>query len=247
MPVGPRTETPRTAAGGLIGEADPRAKILSVLAVMIIITSGPRTGVEVLMLDLVMISFFAAASGVPVRDLLRSVGRASPFIVAAALLFPLSQAGAGPSVPDLWRRAIVIALKAYASVTALTLLVMTDRPDRLLGAARSLGLPAGLASIMALAGRFLRVLGDEVARMKRARESRTPGRLRVSRILVFGRLAGALFLRAWKRAGSVQAALEARGFRGLFPVLDPPRFRRRDALAAAVFTMPFAAVRILLS
>jgi cobalt/nickel transport system permease protein len=225
---------------------DPRIKILAALALVAIIVSGSGTGLRPFLFDFPLMTAAAAACRVSARALFRRAVRATPFILAAAALLPLSQPDAGPIAAGLWRRALVFALKAYASVFALSLLVMTDRLERLLGAMPSLGMPEALGSIMSLAGRFLFLLGEEAARMNRARESRTPGRLRVSRILLLGRAAGALFIRGWKRSRSVQAAMETRGFQGSFPVLNPPpRVRMGDALAAAVFLAPFAAVRII--
>lgn len=232
--------------GSPVGRLDPRVKLLAALTIIIIVVSGPGTGWRAFVFYFPMLAAAAAAGRVPARDILRRVAWASPFILGAATLFPFSQAGGGFSEPGPWRLALVMALKAYASVLALSLLVLTDSLDRLLGALRSMGFPAALGAIAALAGRFLHLLADEAARMKRARESRTPGRLRVSRVEVVGRAGAALFIRGWKRARNVQAAMEARGFDGSFPVLDPPRFRPRDALAAAAFLTPFVVVRVLL-
>lgn len=239
-------ETHGPRAGSPVGRLDPRVKVVAALALIIIVVSGPRSGWRAFALYFPMLAAAAAAARVPAREVLRRAAWASPFILAAAALFPFSQTGGDFFAPGPWLQALVIALKAYASVLALSLLVLTDRLDRVLGGMRSLGIPAALASVAALAGRFLQLLGDEAARMKRARESRTPGRLRVPRIEVFGRAGAALFLRGWKRAQNVQAAMEARGFDGSFPALDPPRFRMRDAVAAAAFLIPFAVVRVFL-
>lgn len=229
-----------------VGRLDPRVKIIAVLALIVTVISGPGSGWRPFVFYFPMLAAAVAAARIPASSVLRRIAWASPFILAAAALFPFSQTGGDVFAPGPWRQALVIALKAYASVLALSLLVLTDHLDRLLGAMRSLGIPAALASVAALAGRFLHLLGEEAARMKRARENRTPGRLRVSRIEVVGRAGAALFLRGWKRARTVQAAMEARGFDGSFPVLDPPRFRMRDALAAAAFLAPFLAFRVFL-
>ena len=137
-------------------------------------------------------------------------------------------------------------LKAYASDLAMSLLVLTERFGRLMGAIRSLGFPPALGSAMVVAGSFLGVLGAEAARMKRARESRTPGRLRVSKVGTVGRAAALILLRGWDRSKRVQAAMESRGFTGSLPDLDPYRLRARDVLAAAALLAPFVAVRVIL-
>jgi cobalt/nickel transport system permease protein len=229
-----------------IGRLDPRIKILTALALISIIVSEPRTELRAFVFDFAMLAAAAAVSRIPVREIFRRAGLASPFILAAAVMFPLSQSGGGLLASGPCRQALTMALKAYASVLAMSLFVLTDRLGRLLGAMRSLGFPATLGSVMTLAGRFLDILGDEAVRMKRARESRTPGRLRVSRVQVVGRAGAALFAHGWRRAQAVQAAMEARGFDGSFPDLNPSRLGLRDALAAVAFLVPFVAVRVFL-
>lgn len=236
---GPRIDSP-------VGRLDPRLKIIVALSVIAIVVSEPRSELRAFGYDFVFLAAAVAASRVPLREIRRRVTRASPFILTAAVLLPLSQTGGRPELlaDGPWRQPLAIVLKAYASVLTLSLLVLTERPDRLLGAIRSLGFPAALGSILALAGRYLHTLSEEAALMKRARESRTPGRLRASRIEVTGRAAGALFLRGLRRAQAVQSAMVARGFNGSFPALHPFRLRLRDAIAAAAILLPFIAVRM---
>ncbi len=216
---------------------------MATLVLLLIILSEPATERLALGLDLAMIAAVIVANRVRFRDVFRRIVWASPFILAAAAMYPLSQSGSGTPAPELWGRAFGLALKAYAAVLAASLLALTDRLDRLLGAFRSLGFPPALSSIALLAGRYLHVLGDEAARMKRARAGRTPGRPRVSRVRDLGATGAALFIRARKRSAAVQMAMEARGFDGSFPDPHPSALRPRDALAL-VFLLPFAAVRI---
>ncbi len=240
-PRGPGLESP-------LCRFDPRVKVLAVLAVIIVVVSVPGAEWLSLVVSLAVLAAIAAACRVPAREVLRRAALASPFILLAAVMFPLSRAGSatGWLAPGLWLQASAIALKAYASVLALSLLVLTERFGRIIGAIRSLGFPAALGSAMAVAGSFLGVLGAEAARMNRARESRTPGRLRVSKVGTFGRAAALILLRGWDRSKRVQAAMEGRGFTGSFPDLDPPRVRPRDLVAAAALLVPFIAVRVFL-
>lgn len=227
---------------------DPRVKVLAVLAVIVIVVSIPGAEWRSLAVSLAVLAAVAAVCRVPAREVVRRAAVASPFILAAAAMFPLSQAGSSTDwlAPGPWRQALAMALKAYGSVLALSLLVLTERFGRLIGAVRSLGFPAALGSAMAVAGSFLGVLGAEAARMGRARESRTPGRLRVSRIATIGRSAALVLLRGWDRSRRVQAAMEGRGFTGSLPDLNPPRVRPRDLVVAAALLAPFIAVRVML-
>jgi len=244
-----RWDAAGSGAASPLGRIDPRLKILTALAVIVLIVSDRGADLRTFALYFGLLTAALVAARVPALKILRRVAWASPFVLTAAALLPLSLSGesGGLFLPGPWRSALIVILKAYASVLALSLVVLTDRLDRLAGATRSLGLPAALGSVLALAARFLSVLGDEAARMKRARESRIPSRLRVAKTSFFGRAGAALFLRGWWRAQAVRAAMEARGFSGAFPLLEPTRLRLPDALTAAAFIAPFLAVRALLS
>ncbi len=240
-PRGPGLESP-------LCRFDPRIKVLAVLAVIVVVVSVPGAEWRSLVISLAVLAAVTAACRVPAREILRRAALASPFILLAAAMFPLSQvdASTGWLAPGPWRQALAIGLKAYASVLALSLLVLTERFGRLIGAIRSLGFPPALGSSMAVAGSFLGVLGAEAARMGRARESRTPGRLRVSKVGTFGRAAALILLRGWDRSKRVQAAMESRGFTGSLPDLEMSRVRPRDLAIAAALLAPFLAVRVIL-
>jgi cobalt/nickel transport system permease protein len=232
-----------------ISRFDARVKIITVLALIVAIASAPRDDWWSPAVSLAVLAALAAACRVPAGGILRRAVLASPFVVMAAVMIPLSRGGAETVWPasQSWRQALALALKAYASILALSLLVLTERMGRLTGAMRSLGLPAAVGSALSIAGSFLGILGEEAVRMKRARESRTPGPLRVSRIAVVGRTAAHLFLRGLDRSKKVQAAMASRGFSGSFPDSERSRIRCRDLLAAATWLVPFVAIRLALS
>jgi len=225
---------------------DPRLEILASLMIVAVIAAGSGTEPRVFLFEFAAFTVLAAGRRIPARTLIRRAVWASPFILTAAALYPLSQPSVAPFTADLGLRTVVMAMKAFASVFVASLLVATYRPERLVDATRWLGLPEPLGAILALAVRFLMVLEEEAARMKRARDSRTLGRLGGHRLHVLGWAAGLIFIRGWRRARTIRAAMESRGFNGLLPVLNPPPpLRAGEAIMAAAIVASFAAVRIL--
>ncbi|HEY3397212.1 MAG TPA: cobalt ECF transporter T component CbiQ [Armatimonadota bacterium] len=165
---------------------------------------------------------------------------AAPFVGLAALCVLFGSphtvtAGVGaftfPPTPEAVARFELLLLKAGVSLVALSLLGATTTPEELLGALRTLRVPALLVTTLALTIRYLSVLREEAQRMLQARDSRgCPTGLR-RRARVTGSMIGSLFLRSYERAERVGHAMAARGFTGSFPGDEPRRLTHPDLLA----------------
>jgi cobalt/nickel transport system permease protein len=136
-----------------------------------------------------------------------------------------------------------VAMKAFTAVALVTLLVATERFDRILSGLRSLGLPRMLTTLAAFMYRYAFILGDEVIRTGQARASRTPGPLRAGRIRTYGGQAGMVFLRGWGRSQRVYQAMRSRGFTGVLPAPPAPTLAWADLLFLAATAGGFALVR----
>jgi cobalt/nickel transport system permease protein len=115
----------------------------------------------------------------------------------------------------------ILAKNSLAFIAVLTLAGTTPFRRLLVGLGR-LGMPAVLVSTLHFMGRYLHVLGDELARMTQARRSRTFRRSgRLDWGLLTG-LIGMLLVRSFERGERVHAALLARGWDGTIRSLDGP-------------------------
>jgi cobalt/nickel transport system permease protein len=115
----------------------------------------------------------------------------------------------------------ILAKNSLAFIAVLTLAGTTPFRRLLVGLGR-LGMPAVLVSTLHFMGRYLHVLGDELARMTQARRSRTFRRSgRLDWGLLTG-LIGMLLVRSFERGERVHAAMLARGWDGTIRSLDGP-------------------------
>jgi energy-coupling factor transporter transmembrane protein EcfT len=143
-------------------------------------------------------------------------------LVAASAVFRAWQDGEAA-------RALGMTLQAAACVSAFAVISAAYSPAELVGALRKLGIPASLASILALMDRYISLLSLELSSLRRARASRTtrsmgwlPG-LRSDALLF-----GSLVVRSFHRSERVHAAMVSRGFEGVWPAPAMPPFRARD-------------------
>ena len=144
-------------------------------------------------------------------------------------------------------RFVSILIRSWLSVQMAILLVATTRFPDLIHALEHLRVPMILTTIISFLYRYLFVLGDEVFRLMRARESRSaaapltslrsakkPGRSVAWRANVAGHMAGQLFLRSYERSDRVYNAMLARGFTGHMQTIHPHELRRIDYMTTAL-------------
>jgi cobalt/nickel transport system permease protein len=194
----------------LAGRLEPAAKLAGffVCAVLVATTPGWRPvalGGYALLSVLLLAGF-----GAPVRLVARRVLAASPIILLTGVMqaYQAGDAFAGLSM----------AARAFTVVFMFAILTTTTPVSDLLAAMRRLGMPSAAGSVLALMGRYVQLLGEELGRMHRARASRTTHAMSLApRFRSEGQLAGALLLRGWNRSDRVYQAMLARGFTGDWP------------------------------
>jgi len=220
---------------------DPRMKIIASLAAIIIITTEPFTGRLVnLFLYCAVTLAVTVLCRIPAAYLLKRMLIVSPFILMAALFYPVSVMPANEgSIISGWRplaeAGLSVFLKASLAVLILILLSTTEKFHRLLMALRRLKVPSIITTISALLYRYIFLLADEMLRTARARESRTPGVLRRGRLKVYGNQVAVIFLRSWERSQVIYNSMLSRGFSGEFPDVQEMKLRRADIVIPLIF------------
>lgn len=229
---------------------DARTKLLAALAAVIVVVNTPPQAPGAFAGYAVLLGAALAVGRVPVGYLVRRWLVVLPFLAAAAVLpllgpkdiivlgVPLSRAG----LAVLWN----IAVKATLAVTAMTLLVASTHLADLLAALRRLKVPGVLVMLVGVTYRYVFILADEAARMRRAAVARGYGGRWVWHAGAIGRIVGVLFIRSYERGERVHGAMLARGFDGVtIPGGHAPALAAWDRLVLAGWMGALAAVRIL--
>jgi cobalt/nickel transport system permease protein len=133
-----------------------------------------------------------------------------PFVAGVALLAFFTPGGG-------WQLFLFLVARCTLALLAMVLFGATTSFPEMLRLFRALHVPWLLVTTLALMHRYLFVLTDELARMRRARRCRTftgkAGR-RGAQWHMFSVMIGQLFLRASERADRVYDAMRARGWAG---------------------------------
>jgi len=229
---------------------DPRARLIAAFAAIVIIVSEPHGRLLPFAFYGVIILLVAAISRIPPGYILKRCLAVSPFIIIAAVSFPLSSPGTDEAETGLMlsegvRSGLTIFLKGSFALVLLILLTSTGKFHRLLAGLRKLRMPRLLGVISALMYRYVFILHDELLRTSRARDSRTPGKIRTKRARVYGNQAAMIFIRSMERSQTVYNSMLSRGFTGEFPDMNRLKLRAGDILTTGSFVLLLFAVRIM--
>jgi cobalt/nickel transport system permease protein len=228
---------------------DPRIKLITVFAFILIIVSEPRGRLCPFIFYGLVIAILAVISRVPPKFILSRCLIVSPFILMAAVFYPVSSMIIGEFRGlDAYRAeyqvALSIALKAFSTVILLTLLISTEKFHNLLLGLRKLKMPRILAIMSALMYRYIFILTDEAMRTARARDSRTPGKLNMNRFKVYGNQAAMIFLRSMDRSQMIYNSMLSRGFKGEFPGIRLAALPGREIAFFIFFIFLLLAIRL---
>lgn len=230
---------------------DPRMKLIAAFAAIVIIVTEPLDGdFTPFALYFGIVVFVTVLTRVPVSYILKRCLIVLPFILMASLFYPLSIVMEGGVIPSgnlhlYILPAIIIFSKGLLAVLLLIILTSTERFHRLLLALRKLRMPRIIATISALLYRYIFLLIDEALKTSRARESRTPGKLRMSRMKVYGNQVATIFIRSWDRSEIIYKSMLSRGFQGEYPGMQKLDLTALDLVISVSFVSALLAVRLL--
>lgn len=212
---------------------DPRVKLLTTLAFIVVVLSYGKYQLAPLMPLAVYPAVLIALGDVPLKFIARKLLIVSPFAVFVGLFNPLldpkTMLTVGPfEISGGWVSFASILLRFVLTVSAtLALVAGTGMHNVCRGLAR-MGVPSVFTVQVLMLYRYLFVLVDEGARMTRARALRSVGG-RGMGLRVYGAMLGSLLLRTLDRAQRVHAAMCCRGFDGRVRTIEALRLHARDA------------------
>jgi cobalt/nickel transport system permease protein len=250
----------------LVHRLDPRLKLLATLAFVLAVTTIPA-GAWLAFASLAALVVAATrVAEVPLVEGLKRSVIALPFAGMVAISLPFA---AGGEVVWSWQPLgfdrdglldwtltvtdeglvlfAMVVVKAWLSIMASGLLVVSTPFPDLLKAMRSLHVPAVLTATISFMYRYLFVLVDEAMRLQTARAARSagPGRAMWWRARVLGGMIGSLFIRSYERSERIFAAMLSRGFSGEVRTLTHLTWRARDTWVGLAWLVALAAIAAL--
>lgn len=182
----------------------PTAKLGTLLILVVATAMLPRNAWAAFAAIGTLLFSVALLGRIPVTYILRRLILMEPFVLGIALLSLWSPGGLSTFLGIMTKSTLcLLAVILFAGTTSFTdLLVVLRRAH----------VPGLFVTTLALMHRYLFVLLDESARMRRARQSRQFTRRRAHVWRSLATVAGQLFIRSTERAERIYAAMCARGW-----------------------------------
>ncbi len=229
----------------------PQCKLAALVAFVFVVVATPGTAYWAFGCYAVLLLAVLRLAELRLRFVAARMAVETPVVVFAVLLPFIAQGprvdllGVSVSEAGLLSGWNVLAKATLGVVGSILLAATTEHRDLLVGLQR-LRVPAQLVQITSFMVRYLDVITDQMARMRRAREARAflPRGPRAWPVLA--RSAGALFIRSYERGERVHLAMLSRGYTGRLPALSegpvgPAPWALAAALPATAFVVAVAA------
>jgi cobalt ECF transporter T component CbiQ len=246
-------------APGLLQRLDPRAKLLTLLGLLLVAAFVQH--VSLLVAIYVGALLLAVASAIPARSFVQRVWLFVPVFTGVVVLPATLNVVTSGHVVWSWgtwfgrevgvtsqglHAAGLIVSRVAVSISLVALLTLTTSWPRLLAALRAVLLPRIVVLLLAMTYRYVFVLLDAVDDMYTARKARTVhvGEGREHRRFVAA-TAGALFGKAHALSEEVHQAMVSRGWNGRAQTLRPGSLRALDAVWAGACIAVAAAVLLI--
>jgi cobalt/nickel transport system permease protein len=221
---------------------DPRAKLFTTVLYIITVMSLGKYEIAMLAPFVIYPMYLMSAGDIPFNYIIKKVAYISPFVFFVAIFNPvfdrevLLYAG-NAGITGGWVSFLSIMIRFVLTVgTALAMIAGTGFYNVCMALER-MGVPSIFAVQLLFLYRYLFVLGEEAARMLRARGMRSFGN-RGRGLKTFGPMAGTLLLRTINRGHRIYLAMTCRGFDGTIRRITPLAFTARDAY----FTLTWCAL-----
>jgi cobalt/nickel transport system permease protein len=231
-----------------IHRLDPRAKLLTTLVFLVCVVSHGKYEVSALLPFAVFPVAVAAAGNLPAGYLARKLLLFAPLAAVVGAFNPIFDRAPmlqlGPlAVSGGWLSFASILVRFCLTIAAGLVLIGTTGFRSVCAALERLGVPPAFATQLLFLHRYIFVLGEEAARMGRARALRSfDGR--GMGIRVYGSLVGHLLLRTLERGERIHLAMRCRGFDGQIRMLRRLSAGAPDAAFTLGWSAAFVAMRI---
>jgi len=231
-----------------IHRVDPRIKVLTTLYFIAVVISFNKYDPAGLAPLVVYALAIMTIGNIPFAYIMKKLLIASPFVLSVALFNPiLDRSPALDLGPFIVSGGFVsfasIVAKFVLTVSAGLALIACTGFDSICSALSRMGIPGAFTIQLLFLYRYIFVLGEEAARMARARTLRSFGNKGLG-VGVYSSMIGQLLLRTMDRAQRIHLAMLCRGFDREIHHAAPSKIRFSDLLFLAGWSGLFTLFRL---
>ena len=226
-----------------IHRVNPVAKFITTVVYLFFVISFNRYEIKMLLPFSIYPLFLILRADLPFGYILKKVLYVSPFVIMVGIFNPIFDRHIffsfnGINITSGWVSFLSIIIKYFLTVTTVIVLIGVTGFYNLCYAMNKVGVPKVFSVQLLFLYRYIFLITEEVARMTRARELRTPISKPVS-LKVYGSLAGHLLLRSINRAERIHRSMILRGFDGNIKIAGRTSYRLNDFIFMSLWILVF--------
>ena len=230
-----------------IHRIDPRIKLLTSLAFILLVISFPKYEISKMIPFLVFPVVILSIGDIPLIFILKKLLIVSPFALFVGIFNPILDTAPmysiyGVGISGGWVSYFSIIMKFILTISTALLLIATTSFPGICIALEKLSVPKILVVQLLFLYRYLFVLAEETMRIVRARNMRTFGG-KGQGMRVFIQIAGTLFVRTVERSERIYHAMCSRGFDGRIRMMKKFKPGFIDIIFAVVTITVFVILR----
>jgi cobalt/nickel transport system permease protein len=223
---------------------DPRIKIISMTAFILVIGLTPTTAYFKFLLYFCAITALFVWSKIHIKKLISRLFFLIPLLAFLGIsVFVFGNQSTSEKINILWN----LSVKSILIFLCIAFLILSTRFFHLIKGFELLKTPAVVISVLTFAYRYIFLFSDEAQRMKRAKKSRTFKKQKlIKEIKILVSMVSHLFLRAFERTENIYAAMLSRGFDRKIETLTLFKTNKNDWFFFSVFLIYLIAVGVVL-
>ncbi|MBU1239949.1 cobalt ECF transporter T component CbiQ [Myxococcota bacterium] len=203
----------------MITPRDPRSKIIIFLGALLLTLSIPADQPRLFWVPALFLLAMAITTKFPPRRLLAPLLLSVPILAGTCLVLIFTKGG-GDTIHigslAMSETALTVArnltVRTALSLFCVALLLHTTPLHQLLGGLSWFRIPGLFLELLSFTVRYMAMIGNELAKMRRAAASRGYGSRWFWQARVLGFMAGSLFIRAHGRGECIHRAMISRGY-----------------------------------
>jgi cobalt/nickel transport system permease protein len=238
-----------------IRSLNPKTKLVTIIALVVLVVSTPADAFGVFSLFLVLALILILVSRVPATVFLKRALLAAPFIIVALVAVPFMPEGSGAGSYSLGIAGLNVTrtgfllvsnvlCKSILSIVFLTLLIASTPFRDLTAGLRELRVPSFITDTLSFMYHYLFILTDETQRVAFARDARLYGNRWIWQAHVIGHMIGSVFVRSFERGERIFQAMKARGYDSEVVRTRTGPLRAADYLFAFIILSGACAIRL---
>ncbi|MDT8861246.1 cobalt ECF transporter T component CbiQ [Alkalihalobacillus sp. MEB130] len=219
---------------------EPRAKLMAAILYIFGVISLSSPFVVFLAYMITVIALLMM--GISVTLLVKRYLIILPFLLLMTI--PLVFGHGFPISSDQVLFASVILLKAFTSMTLITIILETQSLEQFMTSLAHLKVPPVLITVLLLSYRYVFLFLDDIQKMQTAAKSRFfYGGIRLNQLKIYGQLTGCLLRKSLDRSDLVYEAMASRCFNGRLRFADPKAVKKID-IGKTVLAVSFIVILI---